>query len=237
MKQYPMTSKLIQSVALLALAFGVTGPAYADLVQNGTFSGTIGGPSAPAFQTFFAGSTFSAGNAWTVINGPASTANSSTGSIDWIGTYWMPPAPGQHSVDLDGTPGPGGIEQTLMTTAGDYYKVTFEFSGNPDGGSNIKTLLVSAGNVVDQTYTWNVAAEGNTDSNMKWQSESFIFQATSSSTVLSFVSGDTNPGSDNGPAVADISANLTPEPSFYGILAIGVLGLFYALRRSKAVKA
>ncbi|MGA3201237.1 MAG: DUF642 domain-containing protein [Bryobacteraceae bacterium] len=234
MKRRDTLKSLLQSAVLLALACGVAIPANANIVTNGTFSGTIlqnGGQ----YSEFDTGQTFTTGGAWTVINGVNSTGTS--GSVDWIGTYWTNP-PGSQSVDLDGATA-GGIEQALTTTPNAFYTVTFDFSANPEGtnlaGYNaVKTLYVMAGDITDP-LTWNTVTEGNTTGNMKWTVESFTFQAQASSTMLKFISGDAF-DSHTGPAVADISVDLvntTPEPGLYGALAIGLAGLSYALIRRR----
>src|SRR5207244_8975944 len=65
-----------------------------------------------------------------------------SGSIDWIGSYW-PAADGSRSIDLNGNE-TGAISQTLTTTIGNTYVVTFDLSGNPDGPPTAKTLTVGA---------------------------------------------------------------------------------------------
>jgi hypothetical protein len=139
-------------VAVIAGAAMV--PAQADINTNGTFLGVPGG----AFTTLFAGD--SSINGWTVTSG----------SVDWINTYWG--APIGNSIDMDG----------------DY------------------------------------------------AAESLVFTATGPSTTLTFESLDCC-GSPYGPAIADVSVNediaATPEPSFYGILGLGLAGLVNAVRRRK----
>jgi hypothetical protein len=234
MKRNNLPTGILQSAVLLALACGAAIPANANIVTNGTFSGTIPGVTYSEYDT---GATFAEG-AWTVINGVHSTGSS--GSVDWIGTYWKNP-PGSQGVDLDGDTA-GGIEQTLATTSGDFFTVTFDFSANPAGtnlaGYNpVKTLFVIAGDTTD-TLMWNTVTHGNTiglSGNMMWTVESFTFQAQASSTVLKFISGDAA-NSHTGPAVADISVDLvttTPEPGLYGALGIGLAGLSYALMRRR----
>jgi len=210
---------LVRYGALAALVGGMTVPAMADLVTNGNFAGQGAGVM---YTTISSGSTF-AGD-WTV----------GTGNVDWIGNYWQSPTgvagPLNGSVDLDGT-SPGSISQTITTVPNAVYDLTFFLSGNPDGGNPIKTLVVNAGSTGFAPITYTTGS--NSHGSMDYVSESLLFQATSSSTIISFISADAA-GSDWGPVVGGIGVNLaptTPEPGFYGALAIGLSGLFYLVRR------
>src|SRR5262245_28114717 len=46
------------------------------------------------------------------------------GQIDYIGNYWQH-SKGEHSLDLHGSPGIGGVSQTFKTTKGQKYRVSF----------------------------------------------------------------------------------------------------------------
>jgi hypothetical protein len=239
------------SLALAALACSIAIPARADLVNNGTFSGTVpdNGGSYTEYSTGQSFATTGSGFQWTVNNG----------NVDWIGSYWTAPngnrsATGEHSVDLDGNQ-PGGIRDTADgTVAGQMYLLSFDLAGNPDGPANesVKTVVVTAGSTTSpQTFTFNVAngvamgpngstaAGGPTsDTNMGWQVESFLFMGDGGSTNFSFISGDTDPNSLYGAAIGNVSIvpflSQTPEPGFYGLLAAGLAGIAMARFRRPA---
>ena len=242
------TKSWAYSLALAALACGIAIPARADLVNNGTFSGTVtdNGGSYAEFSTGSSFATTGGGFQWTVNNG----------NVDWIGTYWTAPdgtrsATGEHSVDLDGNT-PGGIRDTADgTVAGQMYLLSFDLAGNPDGSAseNIKTVSVSAGSTT-HIFTFNVdngvatgpngstAAGGPTsDAKMGWQLESFLFIGDGGGTNFSFISGDTDPDSHNGAAIGNVSIvpfSQTPEPGFYGLLAAGLAGIAIVRSRRSA---
>jgi hypothetical protein len=69
---------------------------------------------------------------WTVIG----LAGHNSG-IDYYGTGWqnspLGSNPSYRSVDLNGTPGPGGIKQTFDTVPNHQYRVTFDLAGHPSG--------------------------------------------------------------------------------------------------------
>ena len=171
------------------------------------------------FETLSAGSMAITG--WTVT----------TGSIDWIGSYWQP-ADGKMSLDMDGN-NPGGIQvQTdLSTTVGQQYLLTFDLSGNPDGPPTTKRLQVQAGPAT-QSYSYTLIP-ANTESNMLWKPQTLLFTATSASTMLTFTSLDSN--SPWGPALDNVHMNAVPESSTVAIWSLlGVLGTCVSLRRKRA---
>ena len=63
--------------------------------------------------------------------------------IDHIRTYWTP-SEGKHSLDLSRLGG-GSVSQSLPTTAGGLYTLSFDMAGNPECGPAEKLLMVSWG--------------------------------------------------------------------------------------------
>jgi choice-of-anchor C domain-containing protein len=210
--------RLLVLSALLCIAI-VSQVQAADIVNNGGFT-----PSPSGSSTYFSGQSFASG-AWMVV----------FGTVDWVGpTYWQAPGPGQASVDLDGWT-VGAIAQTLTTTPGQSYTVTFSLSGNPDEYITpiTKYLNVSAGSVT-APFSYTITALNN-NSNMLYKTESFTFQATGPSTVLTFASQDGLPGSTVywGPVIGNVSVNPVPVPPAALLLAPGLLGLAGIRRRFK----
>lgn len=105
-------------------------------------------------------------------------------TIDYIGTYF-PSAHGTRHVDLDGTPGFGGIQQIVTTEPGQKYKLTFSLAGNPQGAPSTKVMMAQAGNV---SKRFAHAADTG------WTQQTIIFTANSSSTVIAFYSADKEGG-------------------------------------------
>jgi hypothetical protein len=193
-------------------------------VSNGNFL-YLGGPddpnSGPGYSTLYAGSASIPG--WYVSAGANNKI--STGSVDWIGTYWVGPPTGGLSVDLDGT-SPGQIYQFIATNTGQSYDLNFWLSGNPGGLPDPKAVLVGASGNAPQVYTVL-----DTQYIPNWTPYSLPFTATFTQTEIVF-SSLTLPapsGYDNnafGPVVGGISVtSVTPEPGFYGLLALGLSGL------------
>jgi len=178
---------MIGIATALAASIALAGSAQAfDGLANGSFeSGDFNGGGA-GFQTLDAGSTILTG--WTV----------DAGSIDWVGPAWQA-RDGTKSVDLNGN-APGAISQTVATTVGNTYFVSFYLAGNPNGAPVVKTLTVSATGAAAATFTFDVSNTSN--SAMGWRLEGYSFVATSVSSTLTFASGDTSGGT--GPALDNV---------------------------------
>ena len=163
----------VAAVGLLVGLFAVSASSVlaAGPFSNGSFeTGTTPG----SFTTLVAGDSTSIPG-WLV----------STGTVDYIGTYWTA-ADGSRSIDLSGN-GPGAISQTFTTIAGATYHVSFALSGNPAGAPAVKTLTVDAGGA-PTTYSYDTAAAANTLADMKWSTKTFTFTAASATTSLTFTS-------------------------------------------------
>lgn len=141
-----------------------------NLLVNGSFE--TWPTRVPTYVTVPGGSTAIAG--WTA-----------TGiSLDLVGGGWQQ-GDGLLSLDLDGSPGPGGIEQTFATTPGQWYSVDFLMAGNPQCGGTIKSIRVEA---AGSSNTFSFDTTGHSFVSMGWEPRSWCFQAISTSTTLAITS-------------------------------------------------
>src|SRR5690348_9495557 len=85
-------------------------PVMANLVVNGSFERPVGQHYIPVFQTF---------DGWRVTG---------DGGVK-VGDFWQA-AQGTQEIDLCGISG-GSIMQTIATTTGQRYVLTFALAGNP----------------------------------------------------------------------------------------------------------
>ncbi len=152
-----------------------------NLLVNGSFESWP--TTVPSYVLLPAGSRQLAG--WTV-----------TGvSIDLVGSWQQ--ADGLLSIDLDGSPGPGGLAQTVATKPGQWYDVSFLLSGNPECGNPTKSVQVSAAGD-GRTFSFNTT--GHTFSSMGWEPQTWCFQAVATTTTIAFTSLSPN-GTDCGAAI------------------------------------
>jgi hypothetical protein len=111
-------------------------------------------------------------------------------------------------------------------------------SGNPGGAPNPKVLDVAAGGT-----STIFDATGPSDFIPNWVQHSVSFTGTGNSTTITFASNTQpiGPWPQNdafGPVVGDISlTSTTPEPGFYGLLALGLSGLLVAVTRRPRAKS
>jgi choice-of-anchor C domain-containing protein len=172
----------IATAALLALP--VSGWA-GELIVNGSFED--GPPVGGSFLTLPGGSTAMPG--WTVT----------LTSVDIVTSGWQQ-IDGQRSLDMDGSPGPGGLEQTIATVPGQWYSVTMMMAGNMQCGPvPIKTLRVQAAGQVRE-LTFNTT--GHSFADMGWEVRSWCFLATARQTTLAIIS--LSPGVGNCGAALDL---------------------------------
>jgi choice-of-anchor C domain-containing protein len=167
-------------------------------------------------------------------------------SIDLVKDADWQPSPNQagtnhYSVDLDGTPGHGAISQTVGTTAGTKYSLTFDFSDNPEAGlvgeillDRIMGLTVTAGDatvLVNQQY--DKFASSNSKSAMNYTTETVQFTAKDTSTTITFASiGQTTytgPVIDN--VIMEDVTGSTPEPASLSLLGLAGAALLVRRRR------
>jgi choice-of-anchor C domain-containing protein len=112
----------------------------------------------------------------------------SSGSVDWVGTYWQA-ADGTRSIDLDGNETqPGTISQIFDTHVGSTYVVTFAMSGNPDAGPALKTMTVDIDSGTPTPYSYDTGLNGTTRSAMNYLTKGYSFVATDLETTLNFTS-------------------------------------------------
>jgi choice-of-anchor C domain-containing protein len=117
----------------------------------------------------------------------------SVGNIDWESgppCGWEP-SNGNNSLDLVGTGGIGGIEQTFDTTPGVTYRVSFDMAGNYGRPPVIKPLAVTI-NGVTTNFTFDTTGRGQF--NMGWTTKTLTFVADSNSSTINFVSDVTPAG-------------------------------------------
>jgi choice-of-anchor C domain-containing protein len=96
------------------------------------------------------------------------------------GDQWKS-AHGKRNLDLHGSPGFGGVEQSIPTKPGKKYRVTFMMSGNPGVEHEKVQLGVRA---ADQSKEFEIPMAGRTYEDLKWEKKTWVFTAKEKTTVL-----------------------------------------------------
>ena len=105
-------------------------------------------------------------------------------SVDYCSTGLWQASDGRISLDLDGSPGPGGVTQFINTVPGQTYSVTFDLSAHGFlYAGTARTATVSA---AGQSAEF-IGIAGNT-SNMNYKPQQWQFRADSTTTELGFYS-------------------------------------------------
>ena len=185
-----------------------------DLLQNGSFELGLRPPDFPGYLTLKPGDTSI--NNWTVIS--SSVSGGGGGGIDYYGIGWRS-SDGSRSLDLNGTPGVGGIYQDFTTTPGLKYVVSFDMAGHPSGLlQKMKVSAIALGNPTDSpTQEAEFFFLSGTDpNNLGWQRKTWEFTAETPQTRLQFESYQTfyrfgGPALDNVVAVASITCQVSPS--------------------------
>jgi len=203
----------------------ISGTARANLISNGSFETPV--VTTGSFDIFATGSTGITG--WTVTGPPGkevavvSTAFSQNGVLFNAedGNQWL---------DLTGLSANSteGLTQTVTTTPGTRYALTF-FVGNTTGGGIFGTassVIVKVNGAAAGTFTNSNAAPAS----LNWQQFTETFTAAGTSTAIEFDNDD--PASDNSNGLdnvdLEVAPTAVPEPSPATAALSGLLALLAA---------
>jgi len=190
MKTRALISLVICAVTFPVMAAPALKPARsANLLVNGSFEE---GPTFNVHKALDPGSTEIKG--WTVTRGQIDVCEEH-------GEGWKA-AHGSRSLDLHGSPGRGGVQQSFATRPGRKYRVTFSMSGNPGVPHDKVQLAVEAAGEVKE---FECSMEGKTHKDLKWEKKTWQFTAKDKTTVLELrtaMGPTSNPF--GGPAIDDV---------------------------------
>jgi hypothetical protein len=199
-------------IGIIALC-GIGVAAHADPFQNGSFEN--GNFVANGDDTMSLAPSATDITGWTVVGD----------SIAWIGPTnpfnGIAASDGSYSLDLtgygDGGPSYGGVQQIFDTIAGATYTVKFDLGQNGSYGPS--DIYAEVGPSLNEFSLPN--NEGQT-----WQTETFTFVASGTSTAIQFV-GNNNSGGTNyvGLDNVRITTNAVPEPVSMTLLGLGAFSL------------
>ena len=210
-----MRKNLLAGVVLAASVLAGSASAATNLISNGHFVGV--NPEGDAFITVNAGEAIIPD--WEVLYG----------SVDWISGYWAGSDGDGYSIDLNGLT-QGAIGQTINTEIGQSYTLTFDIAANPDF-SGVRVAIVGANGVTIGTENYAL----NQGDPVVWSSRSLYFTANSTTTQISFSSGN-NDNCCYGAAIDNVSVAV-PEPTTWALMIAGFGGAGAMLRRRRAAIA
>ncbi len=129
-----------------------------------------------------------------------------------------------------------GITQTVATTAGAAYKLTFGFSGeNTVGASTVLDVLI--GSLLTQ---FTIVADNSGVFKKPFQTASINYIATGATTAISFTIASTTNAGNNDPLIDGVSftptSGVVPEPGSWALMIAG-FGLVGAAARRRRIVA
>ena len=215
----PLGATALTTLALVALGLA---PVHAqELVTDGTFEAAT-----PTSRGYTLGQSLG-DNAFTVASGVVGVDSTTNGNGKYVFA-------GNHSLFLTSDNNVDGVQQTLATTPGQTY--TISFAANSDDPNNFFEILFGgrppAGNPF--SITANGYPNAGTNSNAgQFTTYSLTATATSSSTVLTIL------GQSTGVTEVDnVSVRAAPVPEVSTVASFGLLlalgGLTVAAKRRKA---
>lgn len=198
--------------------------AQAELITNGSFETPI--------ITADSCKTYATVNNWSVAAGGISLV---AGRPSGWGANVAAEAGSQFLI-LNAAGAGGTITQSLTTTVGTTYELTFSYCAFSNGNNKTAHLIYHVGNVVSDTLAIDTTGV-STKLLTGWLTKTISFVATSTSTTLSFGGNDisTNPGALYGVALDNVACAAVPEPSttvlWLGATMSGLLAFAWRKRR------
>jgi hypothetical protein len=211
------------TIAIVAMAGLASVPAHAQFVTNGDFENVAGVVPVNGILTLPAGSTALTG--WTI--GSVIPGMSSIDVVDK--GYFVPPAGGNYTVDLVGTPGAASISQNLLLAPGQY-KLDFDYAGNFQSGDPFKAAYVQTGNTFSVLVEFGTVGSLPIGGTPNWHHASYIFDAiVPPPTTLAFtnIAG----GQFSGVLLDNVNVTAVPEPESYAMMLAGLLMVGRVVRR------
>ena len=221
----------MQNYLLIGMLTCFASAQASTLITNGSFESPV--VPVGSFTNFLSGSTLIPG--WTVV-GAAGGVSIVSGSFSQE-CCTFPAEDGAQWLDLTGldTNSVEGVEQTVATTPGTNYNLSFWVGNIFDPGgifgttSTVNVRLGGLGGTLLGAFTNSNTTRGT----QIWQQFTTSFTATGSSTTLDFLNAD--PGNDNSNGldnvVLTVGAAGIPEPGTLSLLGLGIIGLGLVRRR------
>ena len=216
-----MPATLLKIAALAALATAGTANAATELVVNGSFENNVISSSWAALSSVTGWTSSASGNsAFEIQKGATQGGQGGFNPVAAAGTQYLE----LNAASLT------SVSQSIATTAGGTYALSFAYSGRPDTPGGASSLM----NVYwGSTLLTPTALIGNTSG--VWQTYSQNVSALGSSTLLRFESIGPVSAPTYGSYLDNVSVmTAVPEPESYAMMLLGLGLLGFMARRKTA---
>ncbi|BDI29115.1 hypothetical protein CCAX7_11660 [Capsulimonas corticalis] len=204
----------IAAFAVTAAFSGMTTAHAENLITNGSFEAPSINPGSYSLYNSIPGWTLASGSKIEIQNNIVGKA-----------------ADGFQFVELD-SDASSSIMQTINTTAGKHYQLTFAFSARPGTGLSDNILGVNWNGASVSKLTANGSGQGDTH----WKTYTYDLVAHGSTSTVQF--SDLGASNSLGTYIDHVSVAAVPEPSTVASFLIGGVALAaLGLRRRKSVMA
>lgn len=218
-----MKKVLLAGLATGLLMVGMTAPANANLLTNGSFENPVVTGNGGTWQLYNNGSGYDIPG-W---DGQGQDIELQTSSL------FGPAAEGNQYMELDSNTETGGdpwVVQWLSTTIGQKYE--FKFAYSPRKGIADNTLEFGAGEYIPSLLFGSLNTSGVGQSGTSWTYYTYFFTANTLTTGVAFRNGGSN--DSYGAFVDDVSVNPVPEPAAMLLFGTGIAGLAGIARRKRS---
>jgi hypothetical protein len=134
----------------------------------------------------------------------------------------------------DGSNSTEGVQQSVATTSGTNYVLTF-YVGNTTGGGIFGTTS-TVGLDINGAQV-NTYENSNTDATgLNWEQFTYSFMATGASTTIGFVNLDPSGDNSNGLDLVDLevgTVSTVPEPATVGLVGLALVAVVFKKRQSR----
>jgi hypothetical protein len=225
-----MQSTVKTLIAVCAFSM-VAGIASGNLITNPSFETPV--VTAGSFENFSTGSTGITG--W-AVTGPADTGVSIVSTTFVQDGVTFGAESGNQWVDLtgDGSNSTEGIMQSVATTPGTNYALTF-YIGNTTGGGIFGTT--STGALYINGTEVNTYENSNADSTgLNWEQFTYGFTASGASTTIGFVNLDPSTDNSNGLDMVDLEVGApatVPEPASIWLVGAALVVMAFLIGRKR----
>jgi hypothetical protein len=179
----------------------------ANLIKNGSFETPV--VIAGSYELVSTGDTFTG---WKVV-GATGNVGIVSGTFEQSG-FTFPAAGGSQWLDLTGNSNTvTGVQQTVATTAGTAYTLTF-YIGNVDDPGGILGVSSTVNVLVNgkQVFT-GTNSKGTGESKQVWQKFATTITAASGHTTIAFMNGDSPSDNSNGLDLVSLVVQADDEPA------------------------